>query len=213
MGKFQFDHSFDHPGAGGKPVPIPMLAEDIAALKAAAHAEGYAEARASLLKDLETRRQAVLENVAAAIARLPQILIDEERQRNLEAAQMTIAIAKKFLPEAISKTAGGVLDDMVRAALAEGRDEPRFVIRVAGSELEHLQENLNKLAGDAGFVGQVVLLSDPARASADCRIEWAEGGLERSATSLWQSIERVVADYCGAVMGTDVSKTTEGDKT
>ena len=86
---------------------------------------------------------------------------------------------------------------MLGAVITDLIDEPRMVIRVADADLDALSEQIDTIATRRGFAGKVVLLAEPSVASGDCRIEWADGGVERDSARLWHDIDLAVARLLG----------------
>ena len=63
------------------------------------------------------------------------------------------------------------------------------------AQLDALQERLTQLSAASGFEGRVVLIGDDAMGESDCRVEWADGGVEREAGRIWRAIEEALARY------------------
>jgi flagellar assembly protein FliH len=75
------------------------------------------------------------------------------------------------------------------------KQEPRLVAYVHSARLDALQERLTQLSASAGFEGRVVLIGDDAMGQSDCRVEWADGGVEREAGRIWRTIEDALTRY------------------
>ena len=71
----------------------------------------------------------------------------------------------------------------------------RLVAYVPNDLLDPLNERVATISAARGFEGRVVLIGDPELADSDCRIEWADGGLERDTRRLWSDIEAAL-DRC-----------------
>ena len=54
-----------------------------------------------------------------------------------------------------------------------------MVVRIAPEIYEIAKAKLEEIAHARGFEGRLVVLAEPELAPGDCRIEWAEGGVER----------------------------------
>jgi hypothetical protein len=69
--------------------------------------------------------------------------------------------------------------------------------------LELLPQMEAKIAGIAagnGFEGRIDLLADPDLSGASCRIEWADGRLERYDQAMWAQVSAAL-DRCLTVLG------------
>jgi flagellar assembly protein FliH len=71
--------------------------------------------------------------------------------------------------------------------------EPRLVVRVNEAQFDVLNDKISALAGQKAYAGKVVVLADAEIAAGDCRIEWADGGMERNTATMMQKIEKAVA--------------------
>ncbi len=47
---------------------------------------------------------------------------------------------------------------------------------------------------EKAYEGKVVILGDADLGPSDCRIEWADGGIERDVRALWEEIDHVLAE-------------------
>jgi flagellar assembly protein FliH len=61
--------------------------------------------------------------------------------------------------------------------------------------MDALQEKLGQISTANGFEGRVVLIADDEMGESDCRVEWADGGVEREAGRIWRSIEDALTRY------------------
>jgi flagellar assembly protein FliH len=157
------------------------------------YADGFAAGKAAAEASAAARAAAAAAALEGHLAALLAGLADEAAARRERAVEVGLAVARKLLPAAARDRALGEVEAMVAAAAAEMIDEPRLVIRVAEAMAEDLAERLDALTSARGFSGRVVLLAEPALEFGDCRIEWAEGGVERSTGRLWQEIDRLAA--------------------
>src|SRR3546814_19232242 len=71
-------------------------------------------------------------------------------------------------------------------------EEPRLVLRVSDGILYLIKPRIDVLTMRSGFAGRVVILAEDGMVDGDCRIEWADGGVERSAARLSTEIEAAV---------------------
>jgi flagellar assembly protein FliH len=78
--------------------------------------------------------------------------------------------------------------------------EPRLVVRVAPNLAEALRTDIDALCAEHGFAGRVVILAEDALAGADCRIEWADGGIERDLAKTFADIEQSAERWRASTM-------------
>jgi flagellar assembly protein FliH len=193
--KFDFGVRFDEPAARAPDAPEPpKFAEaDVAAAREAGRAEGVAQGRAEAEASLAARVAAASDAIGGAIA---ELIADRERLHTELAAhsvRTALAVLERAMPELARRHAMVEIEGLVRTCLTELYDEPRIVIRAADSVIDSLQQNVDRVAAACGFTGKIALLGDPAMAHTDCRVEWADGGAERSFEATWRAIEDVIA--------------------
>ena len=76
---------------------------------------------------------------------------------------------------------------------------PHFdVLASSAQKQDALQEKLGQMSASNGFEGRVVLIADDEMGESDCRVEWADGGVEREAGRIWRAIEEALNRYLAA---------------
>ena len=203
--KFLFETSFDVDAA-----PAPARAEAVAPAEpvappppsyseadlAAARSDGYARGRA---EGEAVARAAAEQAAAAALAGIAQTLpgMAQQIDEGLAAAsklmlETTLAALRRLLPELGRRGGLAEIEGLLQQTITHLREESRVAVRLNESQLDHLRHRLDAVAQSAGFEGRFVLLADEAIAPGDCRIEWADGGVERVAARVWTDIEAAV---------------------
>jgi flagellar assembly protein FliH len=90
---------------------------------------------------------------------------------------------------------------------------PHVVVRVSEALYAVTRDKLDEIARSRGFEGRLVVLADPAIAPGDCRIEWADGGINRDYAATEAAIAEAVARYIGArrdmMTATDILRRVE----
>jgi flagellar assembly protein FliH len=115
--------------------------------------------------------------------------IEEMRRQSVELAH---AVAMKLAPALMRRHPLEEIEALVLQCLAELRDEPRIVVRASDSAVAAMKSRIADIAASSAFEGQVVLIPDDTMQAADCRVEWADGGVERDGAALQQRIGAAV---------------------
>lgn len=187
--KYLFDNDFARPDAG-RAKRAAFTQEQIDA----ARAEGFEEGRRAgedAMRAAEERRIAdALETMAGQVGLLVQSRAEDQSELARESAQVALAICRKILPTLAARNALTEIEGLIVRCLADLRDEPRVVVRVADSRVEALQARFERMT--ATFDGKLVLLGDDELAESDCAVLWADGGSERNLSRLWADIHAVV---------------------
>jgi flagellar assembly protein FliH len=106
--------------------------------------------------------------------------------------QLALAIAKKMLPDFSARHGLQEIDALLSDTIREMAREPRLVVRVNDAQFDTINERVQAIAIQRAYPGKVIVLADMEVGSGDCRIEWADGGVERNAGTTWNAIEQTV---------------------
>ncbi|WP_125932959.1 FliH/SctL family protein [Kiloniella majae] len=180
-------------------VPLPEGAislEELEAEKQAAYAEGFAAGQIDAQNHAaETAEALIAQSINQMSQQLQALQATQQSQvQELQSVSIEVALTavKKLFPSLVNHTS---LDEVIlvfRECLDRLPQEPRLVIRVSDVTLDDVQEKLEQVAKQSGFNGNLVFLSEPGMPAGDVRVEWAEGGAERTATELLQEVETII---------------------
>lgn len=197
--KFLFDLSFDAPApaaaprAPAAPPPPPpeptFTREELLAAEAKAREEGHAAGTAEAVSAHEERVAGTLKALADGVASLLSAKDAMQREGERQAVELTRSILGKLFPAFARCNGLGEITALVASCLRECVDEPRLVLRVGDGLFERAQQRLAPMVSASGYPGKLVILADEALAGSDCRVEWADGGVERDLARTWRDIE------------------------
>jgi flagellar assembly protein FliH len=200
--KFLFENDFA-PG-GGEKKPSMTLDDHAARLKAAeaaAFARGFEQGAAEARAEAEKRSLAMIERIATAMGTLDKQIEAVEAKFETEAVEVAVAVARKLAPELIATEPFAEI-----AALAVGCFRnlvkcPHVVVRVNDALHETAREKLDEIVRRCSPDTKLVLLAEPEIAPGDCRIEWADGGIDRDTAAMSAAIDEAVTRYINARRG------------
>lgn len=195
--------------AGGKNAPAappapppPMFTEaemqgacDIARRKG--EEAGAARGRSEALTAFDKQVAATLGTIAQQTAAIAKT-IAAEAQAAGRSVDLALAIVRKLHPALVERQGLAEIETVLSQCLESLKQEPRLVAYVHSARLDALQERLTQLSAASGFEGRVVLIADDAMGESDCRVEWADGGVERDAGRIWRAVEETLARYVAA---------------
>jgi len=204
--KFTFDDDFEN-DAGTS-----ISQNKVAEIRATALDQGREAGRTEMLDSLEQHCNDLLENILDAAQNLVARQDEQVVLMNKEAASLALAIIEKLAPALVKKTPLEEIELLVDQCLKNSPLEPRFVIRVDDAILSALQGRMEKIKRTRGFPGQVVLISAPMANISDCRVEWANGGVERDFDSLMATIKNTVQLFIEAPETATISPTGQLDQ-
>ena len=212
--KFGFGKSFDLDEVEAKPVapvveappeppPEPTfklaeVQEQVAAAVRDARQQALEEGRAAGRAEAETAAAKTLSDALARVdVGLQNLLRAEEasrEERRQDTRRLALGIVQKMMPLWAARHGVAELEATLAQFLAELAGEASLTIRVHESMAGPLGERIATIAARHGFTGAVNLLGDPEIAMTDCFVTWADGGIERDTTRLWEDINRIAGN-------------------
>ena len=214
--KFLFDNDFGEapqstPAAGSAKAasapsksatvapPPPMFTEaemqgacDVARRKG--EEAGVARGRNEAVAAFDKQVAATLSTIAQQTAAIAKGIAAEAQSAG-HSVDLALAIVRKLHPALVERQGLAEIEAVLGQCLESLKQEPRLVAYVNSARLDALQERLTQLSASNGFEGRVVLIGDDAMGESDCRVEWADGGVEREAGRIWRAIEEALARY------------------
>lgn len=191
--KYMFDNAFDASGPNARPGARRYTESELEA----ARLEAFAQGREAGRVEAEAAREALIARSTAAVAenlKRFQVFTAELDQRMTSwALQAARLMLKTLFPDLLRQHSQAEIEALVVEVLHENEQEPRVVLRLPADMIEPMQPLVAGLCKDAGFAGRLLLIEDETIAAGDCRIEWAEGGVERQAQRIWNDIEQRVS--------------------
>jgi flagellar assembly protein FliH len=216
--RFEFDLSFDAPRMGApmrKVEPEPQPEPEPPMLEPEPEPEippeptfSQSELDAAFERGLSNGRQAgeldAMERIERRLAdtteRLSYQLKDlaEHHSQAIamverQATEATLAALRKLFPAFLARGGATEIQAMLTEAFEHAIEEPRILVRTAPGGRGSIEPMIRDMAGQAGFDGKLIVIEDTRLGDMDCRIEWAEGGVERNPRRLLDAIEAAVA--------------------
>ena len=199
--KFLFDTDFAG-AADGKPTePMITLAEHavkLAEADTAAHRRGYAEAQSDAGVETDRRIAGALESIAASLAVANDALHAIETRLECEAVEVAVAVARKLAPALIAREPFAEISALASDCFRQLIASPHVAVRVNDALYAAAKEKLDNIVRARSFEGRLVVLAEPDIAVGDCRVEWADGGINRDSTAADAVISAAVAGYVNA---------------
>jgi len=199
--KFLFDTDFAG-AADGKPARSTMtLAEHALKLteaEAAARRSGYADAQSDAAVESGRRMADALEHIAAGLAVANRALAGIETRLECEAVEVAVAVARKLAPALIAREPFAEISALASECFRQLIAAPHIAVRVNDALYAAAKEKLDDIVRARSFEGRLVVLAEPDIALGDCRIEWADGGINRDSAAADAAINAAVDAYVGA---------------
>ncbi len=212
--KFLFDVDFAA-GERKPSEPTIRLAEHaikLAEAETAAHRRGYAEAQADARVEAERRIAGALERIAVSLAQANEALQAIEARLECEAVEVAVAVARKLAPALIEDEPFAEIAALASGCFRELIASPHIVVRVNDALYAAGRDQLDAIARAHSYEGRLVVLAEPTIAIGDCRIEWADGGINRSIAASDGLIREAVERYVSARRDFAAGSATQGAK-
>jgi flagellar assembly protein FliH len=205
--KFTFDNDFDAPRVAAPepvvvieeelpppPPPAPTFSEEeleaaVAEARKTALAEGQAKGKADATAQNERQTAAALNTIGQHFAKIDGEVKAATEQLRETSLELSVAIVRRLFPEFARQHGLEEVKELLGRCLDNLRSEPRFTVKVASDQAEALKNEVEALAQSRGFEGRIMVAADESLKPGDCRIEWSQGGMIRSADEIWKAIE------------------------
>jgi flagellar assembly protein FliH len=196
--KFLFDHDF---AAAAEVKPsIPLAAHEAGLMEADAsgYRRGFAAAKAEVLAEAEQRSASALERVAAALADVVRGLSGVEARLETEAVDVAVAVAKKLAAALIEREPLAEISALAMDCFRHLVTAPHVVVRVNDAQHASVGKPIEEMVRARGLASHLVVLAEPEIGAGDCRIEWADGGINRDRRATETVIDEAVSRYVKA---------------
>ena len=193
--KYMFDEDFA--GGGEKPT-ITMVEHErrSADAESIAHRKGFEAGQAQARTEAADSIARALNQIADSMARINGALTGIETRLEIEAVQ--VAVAGKLAPELVAREPLAELSALAGDAFRHLVTTPQISVHIGTDIFDAAKEKLEEIARQRGFEGRLSVQPDAAIARGDCRIEWADGGVNRDTATTLAAIEDVVGRYIAA---------------
>lgn len=194
--KFMFDEDF----AGGEKPTITLVEHERrrADAESQAHRKGFEAGQAQARTEAAERIAKTLLLIADSMERLDRKLTAIEARLETEAVEVAVSVAGKLAPELVAREPFAEMSALATECFRQLVATPQIVMHIAADIYEDAKDKLEDIARTRGFEGRLKVQPDSTLASGDCRIEWADGGVNRDQAATQAAIDEVVARYVAA---------------
>jgi flagellar assembly protein FliH len=194
--KFLFDTDFSVSHKSRERAPTAVeIAQQIAAAEARAYQHGFDAAQREAKVQSDRRMALAIEDIAGAVKGIAQRFAGIETRMETEAVDVAVAVARKLCSELIAAEPLAEITALVCDSFRHLVSTPHLVVRINDQLYDAAREQIERIAKQNGFAGQLVILAEPDIETADCRIEWADGGIVLERTTVGAKIDELVRGY------------------
>ena len=194
--KFLFDEDF----AGGDRPTITLVEAERrrADAESVAYRNGFAAGQAQAQSEATERVAAALAVIADGLARIERALAGIEARLETEAVDVAVAVGSKLATELIAREPLAEIGALASECFRQLVATPHLAVRIGPDIYDEAKHKLEELAALHGFQGRLSVLSDASLLAGDCRIEWADGGVDRDRATALAAIDDMVGRYVTA---------------
>jgi flagellar assembly protein FliH len=196
--KFLFDHDFAAAAEVKPSIPLAVHEAGLVDADASGYRRGFAAAKAEVLAEAEQRSAAALERVAAALADVVRGLSGVEARLETEAVDVAVAVAKKLAAALIEREPLAEISALAMDCFRHLVTAPHVVVRVNDAQHASVGRPIEEMVRARGLASHLVVLAEPEIGTGDCRIEWADGGINRDRRATEAVIDEAVSRYVKA---------------
>jgi flagellar assembly protein FliH len=196
--KFLFNEDF----AGGEKPTITLVEAERrrADAESVAYRNGFAAGQAQAEKEASERIAAALAVIADGLSRIERAMSEIEARLETEAVDVAVAVGEKLAAALIEREPVAEIAALAAGCFRQLVAAPHVAVRIGPDIYDEAKHKLEEIARLNGFEGRLTVLADANLLAGDCRIEWAEGGVDRDRAAASAAIEDVVNRYVSARM-------------
>ena len=190
--KFTFDTIFDKSGEilgePPKPQKRSYLAKDVEVIREEAYTEGTRSAQAMADQAIASS----LKQLSAVVESLFNVMDKEVENVRREAAQLAFNVGAKIAGKLLDEAPTRGINDLIDECLGNLRSEPHVHILVHPQNAEDIGTRIQDTINGRSFGGQRHISPSDGLSETDVRIEWANGGVERSHREIVEAIAAII---------------------
>lgn len=190
--KFTFDTIFSRSGEildePPKPQKRSYLAKDVDEIRKDSYAEGTRSAQAQADQAIASS----LKQMSAVVESLFNVMDKEIENVRREASQLAFAIGTKIAGKQLEEDPTRALEALIDECLGNLRSEPHVHIQVHPQNAENIGARIQETINGRAFSGQLHITPSDGLSETDVRIEWANGGVEKSHREIVKAVAAVI---------------------
>lgn len=192
---FTFDQSFDVASikaAEEKKAALVFTEQDITHAREQGYGQGFVAGKEAALQEIQQQQISILVGIQKSVEAVGAAVWKVGVAQKQIALDVAMAIVRRIIPEYLRKNGTQEIMAAVESTVSEMINEPRLVLRVNETQFDFINREVGEMVKRIGYGGKMIILSDNNLGEQDCKLEWADGGMERSSESTMNEIEKQV---------------------
>lgn len=175
--------------------------EDLAAVRDRAYRQGmdlgerdgFERGQQAAQQSAQAQHAQALTSIDASLRTALAGLSAFHRRLEHDAVRVVTALVARLAPPLLDAAADAELDLLVRDILRAAIGRPRLEIRLAPASLEPIRAEIETMAAESGFRGDVHLVADAALPAGGAIADWGTGGAEHDPRALERALGDAIA--------------------
>lgn len=140
--------------------------------------DGFERGQQAARQSIEAQRTQSLAGIDAAVRGALGEVRDFRAKLEHDTVRVVTALVSRLAPPLMAAAADAELDGLILDALRAAIGQPRLEIRMAPADIERTRPEIDALAAEAGFRGEVVLIGDVNLPRGAATADWRTGGAQ-----------------------------------
>ena len=166
--------------------------EDLDVAKQIALKQGIQEGKAEVMRGIEREINLSLDTISLKLENLMHVHKEWTEAINKDALQLAHTIMKKLAPRLTRNHELIEVERTITQAFEFTNNQPKVTVQIPQHLNLPLQEKIHVISSRGNFDGQVILVINNDLAEGDCRIIWDAGEMERSMSTTWGQIDKII---------------------
>ena len=158
-------------------------------------AEGHKAAWDEAMASVEKQTVDSLELIVEQLRALAPIAIETAEKSYAAAVELAMAVCRKVVPTLCQEHAADEIRLLFEKNFHFLKEEPKITVKLNPSMADAVKPYIAKLVKQESFAGKVAVVRDESLPAGDCKIEWAHGGVERTAQDVLKQTEELLKLY------------------
>lgn len=170
---------------------ITYTEEEVSAKEKSAEERGYEQGFKASQEGLEAQNNRLLEEINNRLLMLAANMGDKEKLLENQALELAREAIVKLVPAIEKEHAADLVAEFLNKNFKNFKNEAKLSFYFNPDIIKQMQETIARLANINDFEGKISLHKDASLKISDCRIEWENGGVERSGEQALEKIGKI----------------------
>ena len=166
--------------------------EELNSAVTSAEERGYEKGFKTALDDKEKQQTELLENINNRLMTLLAEVGKQSQEVEQEALHFAVELVKKLFPSLEKQQATSEIQKFLQDNFSSFRHEESLSFSFNSQVIEDVAQKIGKLAEKNDFEGKISIHKDDNLGLSECRVEWKNGGVERSAKNVLNKVEALL---------------------